>query len=187
MGCREGNLLAQQNSSYGLQKQNSDTDGNYSEKPDYLIIRRLFVSEGNPRQLIVLGRTYYVNQAQSIEYFQSNSNSKWGGNWKTLTKFNTVAYKSKFNYSCQLHPEDLETFDSIHRESIRIYTGAFKTSPIKALHVKANKPPLNLRINVLGQKFQQKLKSNSMDKKSLVTLDERKEHKHCENEKYMEK
>ena len=47
----------------------------------------------------------------------------------------------------------LKKLDSIHREGIRIYTGAFRTSPVSALHVEANDPPLVLRKNELGLRF----------------------------------
>ena len=35
-------------------------------------------------------------------------------------------------------PGKLKKLNSIHREGIRIYTGAFKTSPVEALHVEEN-------------------------------------------------
>ena len=41
----------------------------------------------------------------------------------------------------------IKKLDSIHREGIRIYTGAFRTSPVEALHVEANDPSLELRRN----------------------------------------
>ena len=55
----------------------------------------------------------------------------------------------------------LKKLDSIHREDIRIYTGAFRTSPVEALHVEANDPPLELRRNELGLRFLYKPKATA--------------------------
>ena len=46
------------------------------------------------------------------------------------------------NYVTQSLQEDLKKLDSIHREGIRIYTVAFRTSPAEAVHVEANDPSL---------------------------------------------
>ena len=55
------------------------------------------------------------------------------------------------DYSCQLYntasAERLIKLDNIHREGIIIYTGAFRTSPVEALNVEANNPPLELGMN----------------------------------------
>ena len=59
---------------------------------------------------------------------------------------------------------NLKKLDGTHRNDIRIYTGAFKTSPIEALHVEANDPPLELR-------FLYKLKCNTSYIDTLNTLD----------------
>ena len=41
---------------------------------------------------------------------------------------------------------------SIYR-GIRIYTGTFRTSPVEALYVEANDPPMELRSKELGLRF----------------------------------
>ena len=50
--------------------------------------------------------------------------------------------EQKIDYGCQLHNTAsagrLKKLDGIHREGIRIFTRAFRTSPVKALHVEAN-------------------------------------------------
>ena len=63
----------------------------------------------------------------------------------------------------------LKKLENKHRESIRIYTGAFRISLVKALHVEANNPSLELRRNKLGLRFLYKLKSNTsfMDTKYI--------------------
>ena len=48
-------------------------------------------------------------------------------------------------YGCQIYNTAsagrLKKLESIHREGIRIYTGAFRTSTVESLHVEANDPP----------------------------------------------
>ena len=65
--------------------------------------------------------------------------------------------RTKIDYGCQLYNTAstgrTKKLDSIHREGIRIYTGAFRTSPAEALHVEANDQSLELRRNKLGQSF----------------------------------
>ena len=55
----------------------------------------------------------------------------------------------------------LKKLDRIHREGIRIYTGAFRTSPVESLHVETNDRLLEERRNELGLGFLYKLKSNT--------------------------
>ena len=50
--------------------------------------------------------------------------------------------------------------DSVHKKSIRIYSGDMKISPIETLHFEANEPPLKLRRNVMTLRFLYKLKIN---------------------------
>ena len=55
--------------------------------------------------------------------------------------------RTKMDCGCQLYnmasPGRLKKLDSIHREGIGIYTGAFKTLPSEAQYVEANDPPWN--------------------------------------------
>ena len=51
--------------------------------------------------------------------------------------------------------------DSIHREGIRIYTVAFRMSPVELLHAKACDPTMELGKNELGLRFLYRLSSNS--------------------------
>ena len=73
--------------------------------------------------------------------------------------------------------------DSIHREGIIIYTDVFKTSPVKALHVEANDPLLELKRNKLGLRFLNKLKSNTSYIEKVNTLDNREDQNYEENER----
>ena len=73
--------------------------------------------------------------------------------------------------------------DSIHREGIRIYTGAFKTSPIESLHVEANEPSLEKRRTELGLRYLYRLRGNPTYTDTLVTLDNTEDYNYEENEK----
>ena len=66
--------------------------------------------------------------------------------------------------------------------SIRIYLGAFRTSPV-ALHVEAYDPPLELRRNELGLRFLYKLKSSTTFTESLNTVDDREDQKYEVNKR----
>ena len=100
----------------------------------------------------------------------SRAGKKWGGDWKTQKKLHSVICRTKMDYGCQLYNTAsagrLKKLDSIHRQGIRIYKGAFRTSPVEA-----NDPPLDLRRNELGLRFLYKLKSNSSYIETLNTLD----------------
>ena len=70
----------------------------------------------------------------------------WKKNPKKL--YNAIC-RIKMNYGCQLYntasPGKLKKLDSIHREGIKIYKGAFRTSPVEVLHVETNSPSLEIR------------------------------------------
>ena len=67
--------------------------------------------------------------------------------------------------------------------SIRIYTGAFRISPIESLHIEANDTPMELRRNELGLRFLYRLKSNSSYIETLNTLENNKDQNYEENER----
>ena len=77
----------------------------------------------------------------------------------------------------------IKKLDSIHREGIRIYTGAFRISPVEALHVEANDPSLELKRNELGLRYLYKLKSNPAYIHTLNTLDDSEDQKYEETSK----
>ena len=74
-----------------------------------------------------------------------------------------VGKKRGGDYGCQVYntvsAERLKKLDSIHRKGIRIYTGAFRTSPVESLHVETNDFLLELRRKKLGLRFLYKLKA----------------------------
>ena len=92
------------------------------------------------------------------------------------------------DYDCQLYIYNtasvgkLKKLNSIHRDGIKIYTGAFRTSLVEALHVEANDLPLELRRNELGLRLMHKLKSNASYVETLNTLDNGYDQNYKENE-----
>ena len=57
------------------------------------------------------------------------------------------------NYGCQLYSTDSAgRLKKLHREGLRIYTGAFGTSSVEALYVEANDPTLETK-KELGLRF----------------------------------
>ena len=90
-------------------------------------------------------------------------------------------------YGCQLYntalPGRLKKLGTIHREGIRIYTGAFRISQVEALYVETNDPPLELRRNELGLRLLYKLKNNTSYIKILNTLDDSEDLNYEENKR----
>ena len=57
--------------------------------------------------------------------------------------------------------DGLEPLDAIHHQGLRLCLGAFRTSPVDSLYVKANEPPLDLRrLNLITLQYILKLKTN---------------------------
>ena len=80
--------------------------------------------------------------------------------------YNAVLCRCKIDYGCQLYstasPGKIKKLDNIHREGIRIYTGAFRTLPVKSLYTEAGDPTMELKRNELGLRSLYRLKSNSI-------------------------
>ena len=92
------------------------------------------------------------------------SNSNWGADRKTLLKLFRSLVRSKLDYGSIVYMsgdrKSLEQLDIIHRHGLRLCLGAFKSSPIEALYVEANEPPLELRREELAMRYALKIKSN---------------------------
>ena len=75
---------------------------------------------------------------RALNTMKAIAGKKWGGDRKTLKKLYSAICRSKIDYGCQLYNTAsagrIKKLDSIHREGIKKYTGAFRTSPVKALH-----------------------------------------------------
>ena len=63
------------------------------------------------------------------------------GDRKTKKKlYCAICSRTKMDYAANFTASVgiKKKLDSMHREDIRIYTGAFRTSPVESLHVEAN-------------------------------------------------
>ena len=94
---------------------------------------------------------------------------------KTLkTLYGTICRTNK-DHGSQLYntasPGGLKKLETIHREGIRIYTGACRTSPVEA-----NDQPIGLRLLY-------KLKSNTSYIRTLKTLDDSEDQIYVEKER----
>ena len=107
--------------------------------------------------------------------------------WETLKKLYSAIFRTKIECGCQIYNTasagSLKKLESIHREGIRIYTRAFRTSPVESLHVEAIDPP-GTKKKQIGTKIPvYKLKSNSSYRETVNTLDNN-ENQNCkENER----
>ena len=94
--------------------------------------------------------------------------------------------QNKKNYGCQLYNTapagKTKKLYSIHREGIRIYTDAFRTSTAEALNIEANNPSLELRRNELRLRFLYKLRSNPLYIEALNTIDNSEDQSYEESE-----
>ena len=81
-----------------------------------------------------------------IDMMKRIAGKSWGSNYKSLIIFYKSYIRSKLDYGCILYNSAsqvlLKKLDVIQSAALRIATGAFKSSPIIALHVETNIPPL---------------------------------------------
>ena len=70
--------------------------------------------------------------------------------------------RSKLDYACFIYDSASESskklLDTVHHASLRIATGAFRTSPTSSLLVEAYEPSLAYRRQVLGLRYALKLR-----------------------------
>ena len=73
----------------------------------------------------------------------------WGAERSTMLKLYHALLRSKIDYGAPIYGSAksslLESLEVIHRQAIRLCTGAFKSSPRESVLVEANEPPLSLR------------------------------------------
>ena len=88
---------------------------------------------------------------------------KWGSDQSTTMKVFRMYIRSKLDYGCSIYsstsPSNLKPLQIICNESLRISTGAFKSTPIETLHVLAGEMPLEYRRDYLALRYLYKIKS----------------------------
>ena len=82
---------------------------------------------------------------RTLDIIKVVAGKKLGRDQKTLKKLDSAICRTKIDIGCQIYNTAsegrLKKLDSIHREGIKIYTWAFRTSPIESTDIEANDPP----------------------------------------------
>ena len=90
------------------------------------------------------------------------SRTSYGADRSTLLLLYRTLIRSKLDYACFIYDSACEStkksLDTIHHTSLRVATGAFRTSPTSSLLVEAHEPPLALRRQILGMRYALKLR-----------------------------
>ena len=100
---------------------------------------------------------------RSLNLLKIISKLQYGPNRSFLLKLYWAICRSKMDYGAQFYssakPNIIKTLDSIHNEALRLSSGAFKSSPVTALHVETNEPPLDLHKEEICLKYYLRLQS----------------------------
>ena len=102
---------------------------------------------------------------KTLNVFRVVGHSNWGADKVVLLRIYRVQVRSKLDYGCivcdtSCRPE-VRTLDAVHHESLRICLGAFRTSTVQSLYVKAGEILLPLRSMRFTMNFMLKLHSFS--------------------------
>ena len=94
---------------------------------------------------------------------RSLAGSKWGAERELLLRLYTSYIRPKIMYGASAYasasPTRLEQLERIQNAALRIAIGARKTTPIAALQVEANIPPLKLYIKEASCRYYYKLQT----------------------------
>ena len=99
---------------------------------------------------------------RSLNVLKCVSRTRYGADRSTLMLLYRSIIRSKLDYACFVYDSASEaskrTLDTVHHHSLRVVTGAFRTSPTSSLLVEADEPPLLLRRQILGMRYALKLR-----------------------------
>ena len=88
----------------------------------------------------------------------------WGADRSVLLRLYRSFVRSRLEYGCAVFSSARKSYlrklEPIQNQGLRIYLGAFRTSPMQSLYVEANEPPLYLRFDKLCIQYALKLRSN---------------------------
>ena len=91
------------------------------------------------------------------------SHYDWGADRKVLLRLYRALIRSKLDYGSFIYGSArasyIKTLDPIHNQGLRLCLGAFITSPMESLYVKANEESLYRRRGRLSLQYALKLKS----------------------------
>lgn len=105
-----------------------------------------------------------VERASSaFKILKSLSATYWGADPKVLLMLYKSLVRSHFEYGFLCFAQDQKItnlLDKIQNKCMRLITGAFITSPIGALQIECNLPPIKIRFDYLKERYILKLNSN---------------------------
>lgn len=86
---------------------------------------------------------------KSLNVIKCLSSIRWGSDVSTLTHLYTSIVLSKMDFGAIVYstakPSHLRRLASVHAAGVRFALGAFRTSPLKSLHVESGIQPLHIR------------------------------------------
>ncbi|XP_076043779.1 uncharacterized protein LOC143026881 [Oratosquilla oratoria] len=88
----------------------------------------------------------------------------WGADKRSLLMLYNTLCQSKIDYGCQIYSSTCKTrlkeLDTVHNMSLRICSGAFRTSPVESIYVDSGELPLDLHREELGLRLLFKIKTD---------------------------
>lgn len=103
---------------------------------------------------------------KSLNVLKCGSRTSYGVDRITLLLLYRSIIRSKLDYASFVHDGATQsrkrTLDTIHHSSLRVVTGAFRTSPSTSLLAETHEPPLSLRRQMLGMRYALKIRQFPM-------------------------
>ena len=113
-------------------------------------------------------------RTKSLDLTKVLYNTTWGADRKVLLRVYRALIQSKLDYGCIVYgsarPSYIKQLNSIHNQGLRLCLGAFRTSRIQSLYVKANEPPLDMRRTRLSLQYYVNLISNEVNPVSSTAV-----------------
>ena len=107
-------------------------------------------------------KTLHERCFKSLNVLKCVSRTSYGADRNTLLILCRSMIRSKLDYASFVYECASESskrrLDSVHHASLRVVTGAFRTSPVASLLAEAHEPPLSLRRQMLGMRYALKLR-----------------------------
>ena len=98
-----------------------------------------------------------TNCLKALDILKVVGHTDWGADQKTLLCLYRALARSKLDYSCITYGAILKKLDPVHHQGLWIALGAFRTSPITSLYVKAQEMSLKNRCKKLSMNYVLKL------------------------------
>ena len=99
---------------------------------------------------------------KALDVLKCVSRTSYGSDRSTLLLLYRAIVRSKLDYACFVYDGACESsktmLDTVHHASLRVVTGAFRTSPVPSLLAEVNEPPLSVRRQMLGMRYALKLR-----------------------------